>query len=217
MGRGITSAENTGPIMGTSVANTGPTLIRGTGVVKMAPQHRSVHSQVSKPFGTLGALAIAVGVGVLGAYMLDLHGHACERCGRRWRHFGAFNFGDEQSHTCTCGQVQWWKCGMPHVLRGSQFVGPSPALPAAPLPATTPVHAWDEGPVHVLSPLSTVANASPLERRTFEGRPSIAGFAVPGGPRGVPAGAGRIPGVPAGPRDRSAAPLLAIQPRRLSR
>jgi hypothetical protein len=216
--------------MGTSVANTGPTLIRGTGVVKVA-QHRSVHSQVSKPFGTLGALAIAVGVGVLGAYMLDLHGHACERCGRRWRHFGAFNFGDEQSHTCTCGQVQWWKCGMPHVLRGSQFVGPSPALPAAPLPATTPVHAWDEGPVHVLSPLakghslSSAANVAALERRPFEDRPSsIAGFSVPTvgrgvsvESRGVPAGPRRIPGVPAGPRDRSAAPLLAIQPRRLSR
>jgi hypothetical protein len=87
--------------------------------------------QVTSPFvRTLGALAIAVGVGALGAYMLDLHGHTCVQCGRRWRHFGAFNFGDEQSHTCTCGQVQWWKCGVPHVLRGSQFV--TPLLPIAP-------------------------------------------------------------------------------------
>ena len=172
-----------------------------------------------------GLLIAGLGVVTIG-YMLDWHGHSCV-CGRRWRHFGAFNFGDEQSHTCTCGQVQWWKCGMPHVLRGSQFVGPAAVLPAVSLPATTPVHEWDEDPVHSLSPLSTVANVAPLERRPFDGRPSIAGFAVPGGPRGVPAGAGRIPGVPAGARripgvpagarDRSAAPLLAIQPRRLSR
>ena len=86
--------------------------------------------QVTSPFvRTLGALAIAVGVGALGAYMLDLHGHICVKCGRRWRHFGAFNFGDEQSHTCTCGEVQWWKCGVPHVLRGSQYV--TPLLPIA--------------------------------------------------------------------------------------
>lgn len=90
--------------------------------------------------GTLGALAIAVGLGVLGAKMLDLHGHTCERCGRRWRHFGAFNLGDEPSHTCSrCGEIQWWKCGVPHVLRGSQFVeSPSnPALPPVP-PAFAP-------------------------------------------------------------------------------
>lgn len=221
--------------MGISVANMGLTLIRGTDMDKGAPQNRSVPSQVSKPFGTLGALAIAVGVGVLGAYMLDLHGHTCERCGRRWRHFGAFNFGDVQSHTCTCGQVQWWKCGMPHILRGSQFVGPAAALPAVSLPATTPVHEWDEDPVHAHGRFpSSVANVSSLERRPFDDRPSIAGVAVPewsgGAPAGaerLPAGSRRIPGVPAGPRnipgvpagarDRSAAPLLAIQPRRLSR
>ncbi len=87
---------------------------------------------------TLGGLAIAVGLGVLGAYMLDLHGHTCDRCGLRWRHFGAFNLGDEKSHTCSrCGEVQWWKCGAPHVIRGSQFVS-SPTVPAAPsmLPAS---------------------------------------------------------------------------------
>lgn len=81
------------------------------------------------PFSsTLGAIAVAVGMGLAGAYMLDLHGHACAGCGRRWRHFGAFNLGDEKSHTCSqCGAVQWWKDGVPHVLRGSQF-GPSPNL-----------------------------------------------------------------------------------------
>jgi hypothetical protein len=97
----------------------------------------------SGPFGgTLGALAIAVGIGVLGAYMLDMHGHTCARCGRRWRHFGAFNFGDEQSHTCTCGQVQWWKCGMPHVLRGSQFVTPT-LLPLAERRAPDPAPVFE--------------------------------------------------------------------------
>lgn len=75
--------------------------------------------------GTIGALAVAIGFGVVVAHMLDLHGHTCDRCGRRWRHFGAFNLGDEKSHTCvSCGEVQWWKCGAPHVLRGSQFAKP---------------------------------------------------------------------------------------------
>lgn len=84
--------------------------------------------------GVFSSLAILVGVGVLGAYMLDLHAHTCEGCGKRWRHFGAFNFDDEESHTCTrCGQVQWWRGGAPHVRRGSQFAMPArvPALPAA--------------------------------------------------------------------------------------
>ena len=67
----------------------------------------------------LGVIAIAVGVGVLGAYMLDMHSHTCEACGNRWRHLGAFNVGDPESHTCgKCGTVQWWKDGTPHVFRG---------------------------------------------------------------------------------------------------
>jgi len=93
----------------------------------------------------LGALAVAVGVGAIGAYMLDLHGHTCT-CGKRWRHFGAFNLGDAESHTCSqCGQVQWWKDGAPHVLRGSQFaaspttvLGIPPPLPQIPLPPLPP-------------------------------------------------------------------------------
>lgn len=81
---------------------------------------------------------MAVGLGVLGAHMLDLHGHQCDRCGRRWRHFGAFNLGDEASHTCAdCGQVQWWKCGTPHVLRGSQYVATQTAS-VAPTVAALP-------------------------------------------------------------------------------
>jgi hypothetical protein len=59
--------------------------------------------------GTLGVIALAFGIGVLGAYALDLHSHTCESCGYKWRHLGAFNLGDAASHTC--GTVQWWKCG----------------------------------------------------------------------------------------------------------
>lgn len=90
--------------------------------------------------GALGAIAIAIGVGAIGAYALDYHRHHCDRCGSRWGHLGAFNLNDEESHTCArCGQVQWWKCGAPHVMYGSQFVAPS-ATPVAPghmpVPAT---------------------------------------------------------------------------------
>jgi hypothetical protein len=72
-------------------------------------------------FGSaLGTVAIAIGVGVLGAYMLDLHTHTCDACGHRWRHLGAFNVGDANAHTCgNCGVVQWWKDGVPHVFRSS--------------------------------------------------------------------------------------------------
>ena len=88
-------------------------------------QWRSFHQPPPEPpakgksIGTLGVLAIAVGVGVLGYYMLDGHTHTCEACGHRWRHLGAFNFGDPVAHTCNqCGTVQWWKDGYPNVFRG---------------------------------------------------------------------------------------------------
>lgn len=125
----------------------------------------------SGSFGMLGGLAIAVGLGALGAYMLDLHGHSCDRCGQRWRHFGAFNLGDEQSHTCSrCGEVQWWKCGAPHVLRGSQYVTP---------PTTSPVTAPAYAPAGVapfaFAPAS--AGVAPF---------TIAPTYVPPQPRGLP-------------------------------
>lgn len=99
------------------------------------PTGRPPQEPASPSLGVFSSLAILVGVGVLGAYMLDLHSHTCEGCGKRWRHFGAFNFDDAQSHTCAhCGQVQWWKCGAPHVRQGSQFVMPARApLPPASL------------------------------------------------------------------------------------
>jgi len=78
--------------------------------------------------GLLATIAITAGVVAFGVYALDLHAHTCANCGHKWRHLGAFNLGDEESHTCArCGQVQWWKCGAPHVLQGSRFVGASPA------------------------------------------------------------------------------------------
>lgn len=71
-----------------------------------------------KSIGPLGVIALALGIGVFGYYMLDGHAHTCEACGNRWRHLGAFNLGDPQAHTCKqCGTVQWWKDGFPHVFR----------------------------------------------------------------------------------------------------
>lgn len=82
--------------------------------------------------GVLGTIAIAIGVGVLGAYMLDLHSHTCEACGHRWRHLGAFNLGDPAAHSCSkCGTVQWWKDGSPHVFRDVLRQAPPNVLPEA--------------------------------------------------------------------------------------
>lgn len=102
--------------------------------------------------GGFGAIALALGVGALGVYALDYHRHSCEQCGARWGHFGAFNLGDEASHTCShCGQVQWWKCGAPHVLRGSQFVDPP----------TPPASAFANVPTVALPPEYTYTPAVP--------------------------------------------------------
>jgi hypothetical protein len=66
--------------------------------------------------GPLGVIALAFGVGMLGAYMLDLHNHRCSSCGQKWWHLGAFNLGDLEAHRCrNCGTVQWWKSGWEHV------------------------------------------------------------------------------------------------------
>jgi len=68
--------------------------------------------------GTLGVMAIALGIGIVGAYTLDLHSHECDGCGHRWFHLGAFNLGDKPAHTCgRCGAEQWWKRGVPPALR----------------------------------------------------------------------------------------------------
>jgi hypothetical protein len=78
----------------------------------------------------LGIVALAIGVGVVGYYVLDGHSHSCESCGNRWRHLGAFNVGDPVAHTCkSCGTVQWWKDGVPHVFREVLRTPPSDSLP----------------------------------------------------------------------------------------
>jgi hypothetical protein len=152
--------------------------------------------------GTLGALAIAVGVGVLGAYMLDLHSHKCCRCGSRWRHFGAFNLGDEPSHTCSrCGVVQWWKCGVPHVLRGSQFVEPPSSSVQLSPPLSPPIDAF----------------AAPVVPPAFA-LPGIPPSFAPGIPPAFTAPVGALrPSSPPRMLSPSRAPLLAIQARRVPR
>jgi hypothetical protein len=73
--------------------------------------------------GTLGVIALALGIGVFGAYALDLHSHTCASCGYKWRHLGAFNLGDPAAHTCrNCGNEQWWKCGFGMPARATQSV-----------------------------------------------------------------------------------------------
>ncbi len=65
-------------------------------------------------FGRVLAIALgAVAIGAVSMWMLDGHGHTCDTCGTKWRHFGAFNLGSEDAHTCSrCGAKQWWKDGV---------------------------------------------------------------------------------------------------------
>ena len=80
-----------------------------------------------KSVGVLGMLAIAVGVGAFSYYMLDGHTHTCAACGTRWRHLGAFNFGDPAAHRCSrCGTIQWWKDGFQHVFQDPRYSTPPP-------------------------------------------------------------------------------------------
>lgn len=96
------------------------------------PQPDAPPSAISAFSTAIGTVAIAIGIGVLGAHMLDMHAHTCEGCGHRWRHLGAFNIGDPQSHTCgKCGVVQWWKDGVPHVFRSALH-----GTPKGPAPTT---------------------------------------------------------------------------------
>ena len=77
----------------------------------------------------LGTIAIAVGAGVLGYYMLDGHSHTCEGCGHKWRHLGILNLGDPNAHACKqCGTVQWYKDGIAHVFRTPLREPPARAL-----------------------------------------------------------------------------------------
>ena len=100
-------------------------------VTNTATQHFHTPAVKSSSIGNvLGTIAIALGVGVLGYYMLDGHSHTCEGCGTQWRHLGAFNVGDPAAHTCsTCSTVQWWKDGVPHVFRSALREPPPKVMP----------------------------------------------------------------------------------------
>ena len=97
------------------------------------PQGRPMGRPAGRPperqLSTLGKIAVTVGLGVLGYYLLDGHSHTCEACGKRWRHLGAFNFGEVPAHTCAvCGTVQFWKDGFKHVFpdQGQRFASGAP-------------------------------------------------------------------------------------------
>ena len=100
------------------------------------PPWRSSHASPPAPppkksLSVFGVIALAVGAGALGYYVLDGHSHTCDRCGHRWRHLGAFNFADLGAHTCArCGAEQFWKDGFQHVFpdprQASQQQPPSP-------------------------------------------------------------------------------------------
>lgn len=57
-------------------------------------------------------LGILLGICAL-AWLVDLHAHECEACGRRWRHTGLLSAGAWANpkalaaHTCKCGAEQW--------------------------------------------------------------------------------------------------------------
>jgi hypothetical protein len=68
--------------------------------------------------GTLGVIAVALGVGFIAAYTLDAHAHRCDSCGHKWWHLGAFSLGEKAAHTCKrCGAEQWWKSSVPAEYR----------------------------------------------------------------------------------------------------
>lgn len=121
-------------IAATSVASTGTSATNTKGA--MANSARNSPPPPSSPPPSvgkmLGTVAVALGIGMLGVYMLDLHTHTCEVCGNSWRHMGAFNVGDPGSHTCVkCGTVQWWKDGVPHVFRSVLYQPPPKVMPDA--------------------------------------------------------------------------------------
>lgn len=164
--------------------------------------------------GLLATIAITAGVVAFGVYALDLHSHTCANCGHKWRHLGAFNLGDEESHTCArCGQVQWWKCGTPHVLQGSQFVGSVPSsthgagqLPLSPAYGHTPPSlpyermgyertslgaAYQEAPGHEYPPYEEYEQPSRLYEeappyRAYARMPPSRGYEEPSAYRGYP-------------------------------
>ena len=123
----------------------------------------------SQPFGTLGTIALAFGVGVLAAYSLDIHSHSCE-CGNKWWHLGALKTGDLQAHRCRrCGETQWWKSDVPSALRKdtNPFGHDAYTLPKAPKskalasPPTRTLPALSSTSTALLAPASDDAQRSP--------------------------------------------------------
>lgn len=57
----------------------------------------------------VGLLICLVGI----IWLIDVHAHECEACGRRWRHTGLTSGGAWaqpkalRAHTCRCGAEQW--------------------------------------------------------------------------------------------------------------
>ena len=84
-------------------------------------------STAASLISTLGTVALVIGAGALGYYMLDGHSHCCESCGHTWRHLGVFNFGDPGAHSCCkCGTTQWWKDGVQQVFKDALREPPKP-------------------------------------------------------------------------------------------
>jgi hypothetical protein len=137
-------------------------------------QGRPTKKPPVKPIGTFGKIAIAVGVGVLGYYLLDGHTHQCEACGYRWRHLGAFNFGEVPAHSCrVCGTVQFWKDGFKHV-----FPDPSQRVPSGPPPDSI-LSRLQEIREFARQALPSIAPASPPQQMA-------PGFPLPQPPPGFP-------------------------------
>jgi len=107
-------------------------------MTKVSPQNKKpLNPFVMVLLGFAGAVVL----GEVAKYAFDFHSHQCTSCSYSWQHFGAFNFGDEGSHTCPrCGQVQWWKCGAPSVQQAPQREPPlavEPPLLEQPLQMAT--------------------------------------------------------------------------------
>lgn len=115
-----------------------------------------------KPFGgPIGVFAIAIGVGVLGAYMLDLHSHTCE-CGHKWRHLGAFNLGDLEAHRCKrCGTVQWWKSGIENAFGTDGAFIPHDGIPPSAAPPSAASRTLTASADGVYRPVGVSQDAAP--------------------------------------------------------
>lgn len=88
-----------------------------------AERRPSGSRSAARSFGLLNGLLVAACLGVAGTLVykaLDVHSHTCDACGTRWSHTGARQHGVAEAHACpSCGQVQWWRDGVPHEVRAA--------------------------------------------------------------------------------------------------